>query len=45
MVFGFYVNLFEKEGKIVIWDEEIIVSVIEYCFFLKGLFSYVVDKE
>lgn len=45
MVFGIYVNLFVDEGIVVIRDEEIMVSVIEYCFFLIGLLSYVVDKE
>ena len=32
-VFGFHVNPFEKEGKIVIRDEEITASATEYRFF------------
>ena len=44
-VFGFHVNPFEKEGKIVIRDEEITASATEYRFFLKGLSSHVADKE
>ena len=44
-MFGFHVNPFEKEGKIVIRDEEITASATEYRFFLKGLSSHVADKE